>query len=283
MMTSNETKSVYKTGEHAITKDDLVKSALNVGALGMEFSWTYVNQMGLAFGLMVKKMLKKIWHDDPKGYAAALERHTAFFNITVALAPFVGGISMSMEERIKAGELPPESVNDVKAALMGPLSGVGDAIFLTTIRVVAAGIAVSMAAEGNPLGPILFLLIFNVPQYMLRVWGVVKGYELGVGLLDAASESGIMDKLIKGAGIVGMMVVGSMTCSMFWATLAVSFGSGEEVTMLQDVLDGIMPGMLGLGFMGIYYWLLGKKIHPSILILGTMVIGVVGVYLGIFA
>ena len=166
---------------------------------------------------------------------------------------------------------------------MGPLSGVGDAIFLTTIRVVAAGIAVSMAAEGNLLGPILFLLIFNVPQYILRVWGIVKGYELGVGLLDAASESGIMDKLIKGAGIVGMMVVGSMTCSMFWATLAVSFGSGEEVTMLQDVLDGIMPGMLGLGCMGIYYWLLGKKIHPSLLILGTMVVGVVGVYLGILA
>ena len=282
-MTSNESKSVYKTGEHAIAKDDLVKSALNIGALGMEFSWTYVNQMGLAFGLMVKKMLKKIWHDDPAGYAAALERHTAFFNITVALAPFVGGIAMSMEERIKAGELPPESVNDVKAALMGPLSGVGDAIFLTTIRVVAAGIAVSMAAEGNPLGPILFLLIFNVPQYILRVWGIVKGYELGVGLLDAASESGIMDKLIKGAGIVGMMVVGSMTCSMFWATLAVSFGSGEEVTMLQDVLDGIMPGMLGLGCMGIYYWLLGKKIHPSLLILGTMVVGVIGVYLGILA
>lgn len=282
-MTSNESKSVYKTGEHAITKDDLVKSALNIGALGMEFSWTYVNQMGLAFGLMVKKMLKKIWHDDPAGYAAALERHTSFFNITVALAPFVGGIAMSMEERIKAGELPPESVNDVKAALMGPLSGVGDAIFLTTIRVVAAGIAVSMAAEGNPLGPILFLLIFNVPQYILRVWGIVKGYELGVGLLDAASESGIMDKLIKGAGIVGMMVVGSMTCSMFWATLAVSFGSGEEVTMLQDVLDGIMPGMLGLGCMGIYYWLLGKKIHPSFLILGTMVVGVIGVYLGILA
>lgn len=282
-MTSNESKSVYKTGEHAITKDDLVKSALNIGALGMEFSWTYVNQMGLAFGLMVKKMLKKIWHDDPAGYAAALERHTAFFNISVALAPFVGGIAMSMEERIKAGELPPESVNDVKAALMGPLSGVGDAIFLTTIRVVGAGIAVSMAAEGNPLGPILFLLIFNVPQYILRVWGIVKGYELGVGLLDAASESGIMDKLIKGAGIVGMMVVGSMTCSMFWATLAVSFGSGEEVTMLQDILDGIMPGMLGLGCMGIYYWLLGKKIHPSFLILGTMLVGVIGVYLGILA
>ena len=117
--------------------------------------------MGLVFGLMVKKMLKKIWHDDPAGYTAALERHAAFVNITVMLASFVGGIAMSMEERIKAGELPPEFVNDVKAVLMGQLSGVGDTIFLTTIRVVAACIAVSMAAEGNPLGPILFPLIFT--------------------------------------------------------------------------------------------------------------------------
>ncbi|MCG4807490.1 PTS system mannose/fructose/sorbose family transporter subunit IID [Collinsella aerofaciens] len=239
--------------------------------------------MGLVFGLMVKKMLKKIWHDDPAGYTAALERHAAFVNITVMLASFVGGIAMSMEERIKAGELPPEFVNDVKAVLMGQLSGVGDTIFLTTIRVVAACIAVSMAAEGNPLGPILFPLIFNVPQYILRVWGIVEGYELGVGLFDAASESGIMDKLIKDTGIVGMMVVGSMTCSMFWATLAVPFGSGEEVTVLQDVLDGIMPGMPGLGCMGIYYWLLGKKIHPSLLILGAMVVDVAGVYLGVLA
>ena len=265
-MTSNETTqaSAYKTGEYAITKQDLTKAALSIGALGMEFSWTYANQMGLAFGMMVKKMLKKIYHDDPEGYAAALERHTAFFNITVCLAPFVG-------------------VNDIKAALMGPLSGIGDAVFLTTIRVVAAGIAISLAAQGNILGPIIFLLLFNVPQYILRVWGIHKGYEIGVSLLETAEQSGIMDKVIKAAGIIGMMVVGSMTCGMFWATLAVEFGSGEEVTTLQSVLDGIMPGMLGLAFMGLYYILLKKKVSPMILILATMVLGVVGVYFGILA
>ena len=199
-MTSNETtQSAYKTGEYAITKQDLTKAALSVGALGMEFSWTYANQMGLAFGMMVKNMLKKIYHNDPQGYAAALERHTAFFNITVCLAPFVGGIAMSMEERIAKGEMPAESVNDIKAALMGPLSGIGDAIFLTTIRVVAAGIAISLASQGNVLGPIIFLLLFNIPQYILRVWGIHKGYEIGVSLLATAEESGIMDKVIKAA------------------------------------------------------------------------------------
>ena len=117
--------------ENKITRSDLVKSAVNVGALGMEFSWTYYKQMNIAFCLMVANMLKKIYAGRPDDYAAALHRHCAFFNITVQFAPFVGGIAMAMEEKVARGEIEPESVNDVKAALMGPLSGIGDSIFLS--------------------------------------------------------------------------------------------------------------------------------------------------------
>lgn len=73
-----------------ITHRDLVKSALGVGSLGMEFSWTYYKQMNIAFCLMIANMLKKIYRDDPEGYKAALERHLAFFNITVQFAPLRG-------------------------------------------------------------------------------------------------------------------------------------------------------------------------------------------------
>ena len=127
--------------ENKITRSDLVKSAVNVGALGMEFSWTYYKQMNIAFCLMVANMLKKIYAGRPDDYAAALHRHCAFFNITVQFAPFVGGIAMAMEEKVARGEI--ESVNDVKAALMGPLSGIGDSIFLSTLRVVAAAVGIS--------------------------------------------------------------------------------------------------------------------------------------------
>ena len=69
--------------ENKITRSDLVKSAVNVGALGMEFSWTYYKQMNIAFCLMVANMLKKIYAGRPDDYAEALHRHCAFFNITV--------------------------------------------------------------------------------------------------------------------------------------------------------------------------------------------------------
>lgn len=269
--------------DFGITKKDLVKTSLNVGSLGMEFSWTYVNQMGLAFCVMIMNCLKKIWGEGTEGYKQALERNAAFFNITVQLAPFVGGITIAMEEGVAKGKVDPKAINDVKAALMGPLSGIGDSIFLTTLRVIAAGVGISMCQAGNLAGPLVFLLIYNIPAFWLRVVGIRYGYEMGTSLLDRAEKSGIMEKVLAAAGIVGIMVIGSMTKDMFGAELAIGFGAGDDATTLQAVLDGIMPGMVGLGFMWLYYWLLGKKISPSVLVLGTMLLGVILVYFGIMA
>ena len=230
--------------ENKITRSDLVKSAVNVGALGMEFSWTYYKQMNIAFCLMVANMLKKIYAGRPDDYAEALHRHCAFFNITVQFAPFVGGIAMAMEEKVARGEIEPESVNDVKAALMGPLSGIGDSIFLSTLRVVAAAVGISLCQ---------------------------------------AQRTGLMQKIMTCVGIVGVMVVGAMCKDMFWASIPVAIGSGDDAQTLQDILDGIMPGMLGMIAFWLYYWLLSKKINPMVLIVATMVVGIIGAFFGVLA
>ena len=183
--------------------------------------------MNIAFCLMVANMLKKIYAGRPDDYAEALHRHSAFFNITPQLAPFVGGIAMAMEEKVARGEVEPESVNDIKAALMGPLSGLGDSFFLSTLRVVAAAVGISLCQAGNAFGPIAFLLIYNIPAFLLK------------------------------------------------------FADGTVV--IQDILDGIMPGMLGMAAFWLYYWLLSKKINPMVLILCTMVVGIIGAYFGVLA
>ena len=134
------------SNEKMFTKKDMTKMAVNAGALGMEYSWNYPRQMHLAFCMMIEKCLRKIYKDDPEGYAAALTRHVAFFNVTPQLAPFVGGIAVSMEEKVATGELEGAAVDSVKAALMGPLSGIGDSIFLGCIRVIAVAVGASLAA-----------------------------------------------------------------------------------------------------------------------------------------
>lgn len=271
------------SNEKLFTKKDMTKMAVNAGALGMEYSWNYPRQMHLAFCMMIEKCLRKIYKDDPEGYAAALTRHVAFFNITPQLAPFVGGIAVSMEEKVATGELEGTAVDSVKAALMGPLSGIGDSIFLGCIRVIAVAVGASLAATGNVLGPILYFLIYNIPAFLVRIFGARLGYDLGFSFLTNAQKSGLMDKVMYAAGIVGTMVIGAMSSDMFWATLPTKIGSGDSATTLQEILDGIMPGMLGIAALGIYYWLLKKKVNPMILIIGTMILGIAGAFFGFLA
>ena len=271
------------SNEKMFTKKDMTKMAVNAGALGMEYSWNYPRQMHLAFCMMIEKCLRKIYIDDTEGYAAALTRHVAFFNVTPQLAPFVGGIAVSMEEKVATGELEGAAVDSVKAALMGPLSGIGDSIFLGCIRVIAVAVGASLAATGNILGPILYFLIYNIPAFLVRIFGARLGYDLGFSFLTNAQKSGLMDKIMYAAGIVGTMVIGAMSSNMFWATLPTKIGSGDSATTLQKILDGIMPGMLGIAALGIYYWLLKKKVNPMILIVGTMILGIAGAFFGFLA
>lgn len=266
-----------------ITKGDLTRMAVNPGALGMEYSWNYPKQMSIPFCMMLTPLLKKIYRDDPEGYAAALTRHLEFFNITMYFAPFVGGVVASMEERVAKGEMEPETISSVKAALMGPLSGIGDSLFLGTLRVIAAAVGVGLSLAGNPLGPIAFLAIYNIPAFFTRIIGAQKGYELGVSFLTAAQESGLMNKVIHAAGIVGIMVLGAMTVSMTSVSIPIEFGSGESVQTIQSVLDSIMPGTLALVALVLYYAALAKKANPMLLIVITMIVGILGAFTGVLA
>lgn len=275
--------TISNKDQNKVTKKDLNKMAVNSGSLGMEYSWNYERQMNLAFCKMMDPILKKIYKNDPVKYQAALERHLEFFNITPQFAPFVGGIVASMEELNAKDEIEPSAISSIKTALMGPLSGIGDSIFLGCIRVIALGVGISLSMAGNPLGPILYLLIYNIPAFIVRFMGAQKGYELGVSYLDKFQEGDMMSKVMFAAGILGIMVIGCMSKDMVYTSLALEFGAKDATTTLQEVLDSIMPGMLGLAVTWLYYWLLGKEVNTIVLILGTIVVGIIGVALGIFA
>ncbi|MDT2394278.1 PTS system mannose/fructose/sorbose family transporter subunit IID [Enterococcus avium] len=96
-----------------------------------------------------------------------------------------------------------------------------------------------------------------------------------------AQADGTMDKLMYAAGILGIMVIGSMTCDMFWAEFSLKIGSGETATSLQEILNGILPGITALGFTWFYYWMLGKKFSATTLVIGTMVFGIIMAALGV--
>ncbi|KNC95053.1 PTS system mannose/fructose/sorbose family transporter subunit IID [Trabulsiella odontotermitis] len=248
----------------------------------MEFSWNYERQMNLAFVYALIPVLKKLYpqKEDLKN---ALKRHLVFFNTTPHIVTLLLGITTAMEEKNSQQKAMDDgAIENVKASLMGPLAGLGDSFFWGTLRLIATGIGTSLALKGNILGPILFLLVFNVPHLLVRWFFTRWGYVLGTGVLQRIQRSGMMENVTYGASIIGLMVVGAMAASMIDITIPIAFGTGEAKTNVQDILNDIMPCLLPLVSFGIVYWLLGRKVKPLTIIGGMALVGILGSWIGLF-
>lgn len=269
-----------KAEERHLEKSDIQRMFRR--SLKTGWAWHYERQMHLGFEYMMAPILKKLYGEGTDEYKEALVRHLEFFNATHCLIPFVGGIVASMEEaNANSEDFDVSSISQVKTALMGPLSGVGDSIILGTLRVIATGIGISLAASGSWLGAVVFLLLFNIPRFLIRYFGAIKGYSVGTAYLEKLQKSNMLDKLTYVTGIVGIMTVGGMMMTMVSANCIIPIGSGEGMVTVQETLNGIMPGMLGVLFTGFYYWLMKKNVNVLWLILGTCIFGVAAAFFGI--
>jgi len=278
-MISEETLSETQD-ENAINARDLRRVFWR--SFQMEFSWNYERQMNLAFVYALIPVLKKLY-PQKAALAAALKRHLVFFNTTPHIVTLLLGITTAMEEKnSQQQEMDGMAIDNVKASLMGPLAGLGDSFFRGTLRLIATGIGTSLALQGNILGPILFLLVFNVPHILVRWLFTRWGYVLGTGVLHRVQKSGMMESLTYGASIIGLMVVGAMAASMINITIPISFGAGEAKTEVQGIIDNIMPCLLPLVSFGIVYWLLGRKVKPLTIIGGMALVGILGSWIGLF-
>lgn len=279
MMTSNDA-AVQTADERKLTKKDLTRVAIR--SLGMEWDWNYERQMNMAFCYSMLPVIKKLYPTKEE-QTEAMQRHLEFFNTTPHLSTLILGITAAMEEQnANDPEFETESINNVKVSLMGPLAGIGDSFIWGTLRIIATGVGVSLAAQGNILGPLLFLLLFNIPAQGLRFYLMHAGYKLGSGFLAKVQESGLMEILTYGASVLGLMVIGGMTAENVAITVPLVIGSGDAATTLGDICNTIMPGLLPLAFTLLMYWLVSKKnVKTTTLLVALVVVGLVGSFFGI--
>lgn len=264
-----------------ITDKDLNRVFLR--SFSMEFSWNYERQMSLAYVYAMIPVLKKLYANNKEGLIKALKRHLEFFNMTPHIVTLMLGISTAMEkENSESDDFDENSINNIKTALMGPLSGIGDSFFWGTLRLIATGIGTSLSLKGNILGPIIFLLIFNIPHLIIRYIFTKMGYKLGTEFLSRLEKAGTMKKVTYGASILGLVVIGAMTAQMVSLTTPLTIGQGEGAVVIQNILNDIMPGILPLATFGIVYYLLGKNVKPLTILLGMAVVGILGSFIGIF-
>ena len=197
----------------------------------------------------------------------------------------VVGITAGMEEARANGEdVDDETINGIRAGLMGPLAGMGDSLVVGTLLPILLGIAMGLSGGGSVLGPIFFILVWNIGMFLIMRFLYFKGYELGgkaVEYLVGEKANAIREAII----MLGTMVIGGVTA--MWINIETSFqmlnSEGGVIVDLQSTLDSVYPKILSPVFVILCWYLLSKKrMSPVVVMLILVAVAFVGVLVGFF-
>ncbi|CDH33114.1 PTS system mannose/fructose/sorbose family transporter subunit IID [Xenorhabdus bovienii] len=274
-LTSNPADSddyVDTTQGGDLTTRDINVMALRSLLLQASFNYERMQAGGWLYTLI--PALRKL-HKNPGDLANSMKMHMEFINVHPFDVTFLSGLVLAMErskEKIS-------TIRAVKIALMGPLGGIGDALFWLTLLPICAGIGASLALQNSIFGPIVFLLMFNTVHFTLRFGLAHYGYRAGTTAITMLKTH--TKNISHAASIVGMTVIGALVASYVHLSTPLVMKAGEAKVALQnDVLDKLMPNLLPLCFTLLVYWLMKRGFSPVKLIGITVVFGVVGKLVG---
>ena len=248
-----------------VSKKDI--TALGYRSLLNQAIFNYERMQNIGFTATLNPCIKKIYKDDKKKMAEVTKDNLEFINTHNVLVPFLQGLMVSLYE----GGEDPETVKKIKISLFGPLAGIGDAIFWFTVMPIMSGICASLASEGNVLGLIIYL----------RFPLAHMGYNAGVSALDKIQAN--TEKVGNSASILGITILGGLIASYVSITLLpqIEISDGTFISLQTDFVDKIIPNLLPFAFTFLIYYLLKKKVNPTILILSTLVVSVLLAFLGV--
>lgn len=232
----------------------------------------------------VAPYLEEFYKDDEAEKVAAFDRHSVYYNTNPYTGAIVWALIYIMEKKhsLNKTAVSGESIQNMKIALMGPLAAIGDTLFQGSIGIIIAAMVMGMAQEGNFLAPIiylgLFLILFAGGKWLFLRITYVKGEEFVTELL----QTDMFDRMEEVISIAGLMMMGCLTATTirFNFNWVINFG-GVETDFQTAFLDALLPGLLPLVILFTCFGLLNKKVTPTKLIYGIMVVCIIFAYLGI--
>ena len=258
---------------------------------GAYIRWLFLNQsnysyeryMGTGFLHAMNPVVKELYKDDAEGRKEVMKRHSGFFNCEPCLASPIVGLTVAMEEQKASGEaLDEDAITSIKTGLMGPASGIGDTLIQGVIVPLLLAMCIDFSADGNIAGPVLYCLVITGIILVISYFGFMMGYRKGSDALMDMLESGVINKVISGAGIMGCAVLGALVAKYVGLSCKIGIPYGEEVFSIQTQLfDVLLPKMLPLALtMGVMK-LLDKGKKPMYIMLVMVAAGTVLGLLGI--
>lgn len=225
-------------------------------------------------------------YDTKEEQAAALETYKAFFNTEPQLGSVIVGVTVGLEEARANNEgVDGDTINGLRAGLMGPIAGIGDSLVVGVLIPLLLGIALGLSTGGSPVGAIFYIVAWNlIITFGMRLL-YYKGYELGgkaVEFLTGEKSKALRESIM----MLGSMVIGAVAAT--WVTVNTVFQmtnpeTGEVFLNLNDQINSVLPkGLTAVFVIFCWYLIAKKKMSPLKVMLLLVVIAFVGVLIGFF-
>lgn len=261
-----------------IPKKALFRAAM-IWKTWVQTCYNYERMMGMACGHTFLPVVKHLYPDNKEKQIDLMSREMEFFNVHPEFGSCILGLAVSLEEEKAMGkDIPNEFITNIKTSLMGPLAGVGDTIWQGVLIpiLLALCIDITLSGGGNIWGAVLMFLI----TYIFSVVNFMFGYPAGSDAIMDFLEKGILNKLLKGASIMGCMVMGGLVVNYVSVKCGLTITiSGASFSLQESLFDAVLPNILPLGLTLGVYGLMQKKWTSVKIIILMVAIGVVG---GIF-
>ncbi|MCJ2161451.1 PTS system mannose/fructose/sorbose family transporter subunit IID [Lentilactobacillus kefiri] len=249
-------------------------------------SWNFERMQNLGFAYIMAPAIKRLY-PDPSQRKAAMKRHLQFFNTSPIMQSLITGVVLSMEEdRANGADISDDTINAVKTAMMGPMGGFGDPIWLGTIRPVLSAFAASLVLSGyGILGPILFFIAWNILRLVFRYFCQAAGYHHGANIINLFN-TGIIKNVGDATSIFGVFMMGVIVARWVEVDFVSISGWFSQMSgghligqLANSSIDVLAPVVLTL----ICVWLIRKQVSPLWIILGLFILGILGYSAGILA
>ncbi|MHA1860139.1 MAG: PTS system mannose/fructose/sorbose family transporter subunit IID [Candidatus Asgardarchaeia archaeon] len=268
-MVGEKTVEIFEEVPSKLTSSDLRKIFVRYWTT-FEASWNFERMQGLGFLYSILPALKKIYSSEDE-LKRAMRRHIEFFNTNPILGSLVLGTTIALEEKI--GNMDEDYIRSFKTSMMGVIAGVGDSLIYFFVGGLLILICSQLAIEGNILGPILFLIFFNVICMGIRYYGLSISYKRGLRFIYELSSGGRFSRYKEIAKTLAVIVIGGLIPTVIKVNV--------KVIALEALYSTLLSSLIALTMTYTLYKFVKKGISYSLVFIVQLVIGLLLGSLGI--
>ena len=106
------------------------------------------------------------------------------------MASWIMGATIRLEEQsIEEARFDTKQMDRFKKRMSESLAAIGDQLFWGKLKPIAAMLGLALALYNKVLGFCVFLFLYNLPHFYMRITGLLRGYKLGFDLAKVVSLS----------------------------------------------------------------------------------------------